>query len=68
MSKREGKEPVIIEYDAIITEAETAKAWLLQIEGEEIWFPKSICILDEDDSTIEAPKWLADEKNVEYSY
>lgn len=51
-----------IDYDELKTE--TNKAWLLDIEGEEIWFPKSQCDLDEESSCIEIPKWLAKAKGL----
>lgn len=40
--------------------AETDKAYLVVIEGDEYWLPKSQCELEDD--TITMPSWLA-EKN-----
>jgi hypothetical protein len=51
------------EYDNLLQE--TDKAWLLDIEGEEIWFPKSQCNLTYGDSTyILVPDWLAGKKGL----
>ena len=44
---------------------ETEKALLVEIEGEEHWVPKSFARLDPDGS-LEIPKWLAEEKTIEY--
>lgn len=55
---------VVISFDEHILEAETADAWLLEIEGKRIWFPKSRCDLDEKRKTIELPEWLAEKKDL----
>jgi hypothetical protein len=44
--------------------AETEKAWLLNVEGEESWFPKSKCTIDEKRGVITVPHWLADQKGL----
>jgi hypothetical protein len=56
--------PKNLYYQEKVTE--TNKAWLLDIQGEEIWIPKSQCDINEDDHTIEIPEWLADKKGLEY--
>lgn len=43
---------------------ETDLAYLVEIEGDEYWLPKSQCDIDEDDQTIEMPNWLAREKGL----
>jgi hypothetical protein len=50
-------------YDLI--EHETNKAWLIRLSKDKIWFPKSQCILNEDKSVIEVPRWMAEEKEIE---
>jgi hypothetical protein len=51
-------------YDTV--EHETDKAWLVKLaDSEKAWFPKSQCILNEGDSIIEVPRWLAEEKEIE---
>jgi len=51
-----------IYFDELIKETEIA--WLVKIDKEEIWFPKSQCELDEDDKKVEVPEWLAIEKGL----
>jgi hypothetical protein len=46
-----------LEYDEI--KAETSKAWLLiMATSRKIWWPKSICSLDEDAQILTVPHWL----------
>jgi hypothetical protein len=44
-------------YDEFISE--TSDAWLVEVEGLDIWFPKSECQIDKIGETIDIPKWLA---------
>jgi hypothetical protein len=44
--------------------AETDKAWLLNVSGEETWFPKSKCEINEGAGTITVPQWLAEQKGL----
>ena len=63
--EREDKwEEVAIEIDAWLKETE--KAYLVVIEGEEFWLPKSLTKIDSSmkKSFIEMPKWLAVEKGL----
>ena len=53
-------EKVEIWFDDIIHE--TANAWLLDIDGEKVWMPKSQCELDGD--MVLVPEWLAIEKDL----
>ncbi len=55
-------ELLTIDYDALIHTGE--QAWLLDIAGRELWLPKSQCEIDEDDSTIEVPRWICDEEDL----
>ncbi|WP_034039779.1 hypothetical protein [Wocania ichthyoenteri] len=52
--------------NSIIIEAslvkELDKAWLLDCEGDKVWFPKSKCNFDNTKKELEAPKWLLQEK------
>lgn len=41
---------------------ELDKAWLLDCEGDKIWFPKSKCNFDQVKQELEAPIWLLREK------
>ena len=45
---------------------ETEAAWLFHVddEGEEIWFPKSVCDLDSSQTSLLCPLWLAKEKGI----
>ena len=47
-------------FDGLITETE--KAWLLDIDGQEMWFPKSICKFD--NNYIIMPYWFAEQKEL----
>jgi hypothetical protein len=51
-----------ISYDRVITETENA--WLLIIDGEKNWFPKSKCELDRGMRVIKVPQWLAEQKEL----
>lgn len=51
-----------IDYDHLVTE--TSSAWLLEIDEDRIWFPKSECSIDEDEHTLTGPEWLLTEKGV----
>lgn len=51
-----------IDFDAEIVR-ETEFAWLLEIYGEEIWFPKSQ-VEDNEDGTFAIPEWLAQERGL----
>ena len=52
-----------VPFDEVITETE--KAWLLDIDGQEIWFPKSICKFDgQKNDCIIMPYWLAEQKEI----
>jgi len=55
-------ELLTIDYDALLHEGEMA--WLIEIDGRQVWLPKSECELDEDDGTIEVPKWICDEEDL----
>lgn len=51
--------------------AETEAALLVEIDGEEIWLPKSHCQFDPEepgvgeDVTVTMPRWLAKAKGLE---
>jgi len=49
-------------YDIDEIKKETDKAWLVSIEGEDYWFPKSQCRID--GNTIVMPIWLAEDKGL----
>jgi len=49
-------------YDSILRETE--KAYLLEIDGEEVWLPKSHVTLDKQNKEITIPDWLATEKGI----
>jgi len=52
--------------ELIIIEAtllkELDKAWLLDCEGDQRWFPKSECSFNAKKNELEAPKWLLQQK------
>lgn len=41
---------------------ETENAWLLNCEGDEVWFPKKCVRFREKDKSVEIPSWLYKEK------
>lgn len=47
-------------FDEIVVE--TDMSWLLDIDCEEIWFPKSLCRIEENE--IIMPYWLAEKNNL----
>ncbi len=52
-------------FDYASVEKKTEKAFLLTMEsGEELWFPKSQCKLNERTSEVEVPKWMAVDKGL----
>jgi hypothetical protein len=54
-------EDVYVEYDAV--KAETPKAKLISVDGEEIWVPLSQ-IKEDDGSVVIIPRWLAKAKGL----
>ena len=52
---------VDIEFDDVVHETE--KAYLISVDGNEIWIPKSQ-IIEMDDSTMTIPEWLAEENDL----
>jgi len=57
-------ESTTISYDLHIEEAETADAWLIEIDGRRYWMPKSQCEIDEKRKEITAPEWLLEKKDL----
>jgi hypothetical protein len=43
---------------------ETDKAWLVVMDGKELWFPKSQCSINTKKKIIIIPDWLATEKEL----
>lgn len=43
---------------------ETDMAWLVKIDEDEVWLPKSVCELDEKDGVAEVPEWICFEKEL----
>lgn len=59
---RRRDDPVTIKVDTLVRETELA--WLLAIDGDEVWIAKSQGELDEANSEVTIPEWLADEKGL----
>ena len=55
-------DPVEVDFDRIV--GETDLAFLVEIDGEEYWLPKSQCEIDEGGKTVSMPEWLAEEKGL----
>lgn len=59
---RRKDDPITFEVEALVRE--TDRAWLLVIEGDEVWIAKSIGELDEANSEVTIPEWLAEDKGL----
>lgn len=59
---RRRDDPVTIKVDTMVRETE--RAWLFAIDGDEVWIAKSQGVLDEANSEVTVPEWLADEKGL----
>jgi len=53
---------MIIEYDSIIHETEDA--YLIVVEDNKHWFPRSITEIDEDFNCLKAPLWFLNDKGL----
>jgi hypothetical protein len=62
LSGKFGKEDDILEFELEELLKETDKAYLVRIEGEEMWLPKSQ--VDVEDDIVYISEWLAKEKNL----
>lgn len=63
----DAEDPVTVSYEAHLEKkADTPKAYLVQIGGEEVWLPKSQCELNEDSMLVEMPTWLAEKRGFDY--
>jgi len=51
-----------IDLDVVEIKYSTDKAWLLETDAGEAWFPKSKCTLDEEHMSVNMPQWLYDKK------
>ena len=58
-----GNEEVVeINFDEVIKE--TALAYLIRIDEDEIWLPKSQCDMDQAGHVVDIPEWLALDKDL----
>ena len=56
---------VRVRFDGV--EAETDAAYLLSVDGEEVWIPKSqIAHMDDSAGELWIPLWLAEKKELDY--
>jgi hypothetical protein len=60
-----------MEFEVTVVQQETEKAWLCDIDGEDIWLPKSQVMAGAEDLEVDAcnvvitiPGWLAMEKGL----
>jgi hypothetical protein len=58
----QSKEVVALGVEAYTTE--TAKAWLLSVQGKGVWFPKSNCQYHDLKMIVVVPRWLAAAKGL----
>ncbi len=59
----DGNELLTIDFEEYKTE--TDAAWLLVIDGEEVWLPKSVCHMNLSGRFIEVPRWLCERRGWE---
>jgi len=52
----------VYEVDELVHE--TCEAWLMQIDNEEVWLPKSQVDFCEMTHEVDVPNWLAKEKGL----
>ena len=57
------REMITLTYDDFV--APTSKAFLVTFGDEKVWLPQSLTEIDESNNTLEIPKWLAIEKEIE---
>ena len=53
---------VTLDVDEFIVERE--ESWLMVIEGEEVFVPKSECTFMDEDMQVEMPRWLAEKEGL----
>jgi hypothetical protein len=53
-----------IDYDERVEQADTDLAIAVSIDGDTVWFPRSMCEIDEAGSYVLCPEWLAYEKGL----
>ena len=59
-------ELISIQYDRLVDEKETAKAFLFVIDGKNVWLPKSqVEDIRETEKVVDIPLWLAKTKQLE---
>lgn len=56
--------PELVDLEVDILKYETPRAYLLIIDGKEVWLPKSQVAYSDDDKKITLPEWLAIEKEL----
>jgi hypothetical protein len=60
--KKDQLQPIDIEE--VVINNDQYKSWLIKVEGEDYWFSKSICELEEEQSVIFIPLWLCEKKGI----
>lgn len=55
---------VDVDYSVIKIDDPKYKGILFKIDGKDVWLPRSLIEVDEDDKTVAMPKWLAQEKGL----
>lgn len=53
--------PVVINCELV---SETELAYLVDMDGERFWVPKSKCTYDENEEELTIPEWLALDKGM----
>lgn len=56
------EEYVEINYDDL--KIDGAISWGVVINNDVVWFPKSLCEIDEDNNVIIVPRWIAFEEGL----
>ena len=59
-----GYDDDLVELEVMELVVERDESWLMVIEGEEVWLPKSKCTFRDEDMVVEVPKWLAEKEGL----
>ena len=58
------EEPVEIPHDGVLVDEDQHKSILFDIDGEEVWLPRTE-IVEQDDNTVTIPRWLAEDRDLD---
>lgn len=53
-----------VDFDLIKIDDPARRAILFSIDGADVWLPRSLIEVDEDDKVVTMPQWLAEEREL----